>query len=149
MIRSQQSQLQHLQHQQQSHQSGTAIDDSAPSERSSSIPSVPPLAAGISPLAGSGSRTSTQHPPTSTSRRLSRPSSQTASPPSLRPMADFPHGPETFEWVAGSSDTQHRRSSRDESAFYQAEAAMLSRENQMLRQRIRDLGEFPFPLHLA
>lgn len=34
-----------------------------------------------------------------------------------------------------------RRSSRDESAFYQAEASMLSRENQMLRQRIRDLGE--------
>ena len=29
---------------------------------------------------------------------------------------------------------------RDESAFYQAETQMLTRENQMLRHRIRDLG---------
>lgn len=33
-----------------------------------------------------------------------------------------------------------RRGSRDESAFYQAETAMLTRENQMLRMRIRELG---------
>lgn len=32
---------------------------------------------------------------------------------------------------------------RDESAFYQAETQMLVRENQMLRLRIRELGEFP------
>lgn len=31
---------------------------------------------------------------------------------------------------------------RDESAFYQAETQMLTRENQMLRHRIRDLGEY-------
>lgn len=31
---------------------------------------------------------------------------------------------------------------RDESAFYQAESQMLIRENQMLRHRIRELGEF-------
>lgn len=31
---------------------------------------------------------------------------------------------------------------RDESAFYQAETQMLTRENQMLRHRIRDLGKF-------
>lgn len=31
---------------------------------------------------------------------------------------------------------------RDESAFYQAETQMLVRENQMLRLRIRELGEF-------
>jgi hypothetical protein len=31
---------------------------------------------------------------------------------------------------------------RDESAFYQAESQMLVRENQMLRHRIRELGEF-------
>ena len=30
---------------------------------------------------------------------------------------------------------------RDESAFYQAETQMLTRENQMLKQRIRELGE--------
>jgi hypothetical protein len=33
---------------------------------------------------------------------------------------------------------------RDESAFYQAETQMLMRENQMLRHRIRELGEFSF-----
>jgi hypothetical protein len=33
---------------------------------------------------------------------------------------------------------------RDESAFYQAESQMLTRENQMLRHRIRELGEFLF-----
>ena len=33
---------------------------------------------------------------------------------------------------------------RDESAFYQAESQMLIRENQMLRHRIRELGEFCF-----
>jgi hypothetical protein len=34
---------------------------------------------------------------------------------------------------------------RDESAFYQAETQMLTRENQMLRHRIRDLGAWkPF-----
>ena len=33
---------------------------------------------------------------------------------------------------------------RDESAFYQAETQMLVRENQMLRLRIRELGEFCF-----
>jgi hypothetical protein len=34
-------------------------------------------------------------------------------------------------------------SSIDESAFYQAEIQMLTRESQMLRHRIRELGEFP------
>jgi len=32
---------------------------------------------------------------------------------------------------------------RDENAFYQAETQMLTRENQMLRHRIRELGKFP------
>jgi len=36
------------------------------------------------------------------------------------------------QWVLGG---------RDESAFYQAETQMLVRENQMLRHRVRDLGE--------
>jgi hypothetical protein len=31
---------------------------------------------------------------------------------------------------------------RDESAFYQAETQNLTRENQMLKLRIRELGEF-------
>ena len=51
------------------------------------------------------------------------------------------HGSYSSEWsILTGSEVGARRSSRDESAFYQAEAAMLSRENQMLRLRIRDLG---------
>lgn len=38
---------------------------------------------------------------------------------------------------------------RDESAFYQAETQMLVRENQMLRLRIRELGEFLLFLFLS
>jgi len=32
---------------------------------------------------------------------------------------------------------------RDDSAFYQAETQTLQRENQMLKHRIRELGEYP------
>ncbi|KAF9893689.1 hypothetical protein FE257_009857 [Aspergillus nanangensis] len=137
MIRSQQSQLDHLQQQHQHPSQSAAVDDSAQSDRSSSIPFVNPSPA-VPPLTGSGSRASSQVTSSLSNRRPSRPSSQTPSP-SLRPLADFPRGPEALEWVAGASEHQPRRSSRDESAFYQAEAAMLSRENQILRQRIRDL----------
>ncbi|KAE8376420.1 hypothetical protein BDV26DRAFT_265522 [Aspergillus bertholletiae] len=126
MIRTQQTQLQQLQQQQQTSQ-GTAIDDS---DRST-IPLVPPIST-------SSSRPSTQFPSSLSSRRPSRPSSQAASP-SLRPLPDAPRGPEGPEWIAGTSESPARRSSRDESAFYQAEATMLARENQVLRQRIRDL----------
>lgn len=131
MIRTQQTQLQQLQQQQQGSQ-GTAIDDS---DRSA-FPTFPPVSAG-------GNRTSTQFPSSLSSRRPSRPSSQAASP-SLRPLSDAPRGPEGPEWIAGTSESPARRSSRDEGAFYQAEAAMLARENQILRQRIRDLGEWFF-----
>ncbi|EAW14110.1 uncharacterized protein ACLA_071430 [Aspergillus clavatus NRRL 1] len=140
MIRSQQTQLQQLQ-QQQHQQSGIAVveDSTPPSERS--FPVIPPLAA-----AASG-RTSTQFPSSLSSHRVSRPSSQAASP-SLRPLPsaslhgtsiDSSRGMEGLDWGAGTSETSSRRGSRDETAFYQAEASMLNRENQMLRQRIREL----------
>ncbi|GIJ88898.1 hypothetical protein Asppvi_007826 [Aspergillus pseudoviridinutans] len=139
MIRNQQAQLQQLQQQQQS---GAAVEDSTPpSERSVGVPIIPPL-----PAAGSG-RTSTQFPSSLSSHRASRPSSQTASP-SLRPLpsaslhgtsADSSRGPEGLDLATGTSETSSRRGSRDEVAFYQAEASMLNRENQMLRQRIREL----------
>lgn len=141
MIRSQQSQLQQLQQQQaQSHQqsssAGTAIvdDPTPPSENSASFPPIPPLP--------SGSRASTQLSSSLSSRRQSRPSSQAASP-SLQPYGTSgeSRGPEGLEWITGPSESPVRRGSRDESSFYQAEASMLNRENQMLRQRIRDLGE--------
>ncbi|KAL4938928.1 hypothetical protein BDV06DRAFT_45626 [Aspergillus oleicola] len=122
-IRSQQVRLQYLE---QQHPQQSAIDDATPgSERSTSFP---PTAA----LSTAGSRTSTQLPSTLSSRRPSQAS------PSLRP-ADFSRGPDAPEWVPTPGEGIGRRSSRDESSFYQAEATALSRENQMLRQRIRQL----------
>lgn len=43
--------------------------------------------------------------------------------------------------ISGDSGEQWVLGGRDESAFYQAETQMLIRENQMLRHRIRELGE--------
>lgn len=88
-------------------------------------------------------------------RRGSRTSSQAPSP-SLHPTGsaqpssaiDPAHASYSSEWsgLGGGNESgqsgqtgQGRRGSRDESAFYQAEAAMLARENQMLRMRIREL----------
>ncbi|KAJ5394601.1 uncharacterized protein N7487_012242 [Penicillium crustosum] len=69
-------------------------------------------------------------------RRNSRPSSQATSP-NLRPLDS--RGPEGVEPFPGLRDSLSRRGSRDESAFYQAEASSLARENVLLRQRIREL----------
>ncbi|KAJ5215679.1 uncharacterized protein N7498_002086 [Penicillium cinerascens] len=127
MIRSQQAQLQHLQqNQQQTPQSGTAvIDDTTPSsERSISFfPSMPPPAP------------SSNRP--SISSLSNRPPSLITSP-NMHPQdaSRWSDGTEAFPALRESSS---RRGSRDDSAFHQAEAAMLGRENQMLRQRIREL----------
>ncbi|KAJ5526341.1 hypothetical protein N7494_012991 [Penicillium frequentans] len=129
MIRSQQAQLQ--QFQQQSTQPGAStavVDELTPSERSSSfsLPIPPPVQAPSSRLSISSI----------SNRRSSRPPSQTTSP-NLQPQdasRGF-EGTEAFPALPSSS----RRGSRDENTYYQAEAAMLSRENQMLRQRIREL----------
>ncbi|RAK96244.1 uncharacterized protein BO80DRAFT_238389 [Aspergillus ibericus CBS 121593] len=130
MIRSQQAQLQHLQQQQQ-HSQAVVDDSGPPSERLTPFPPIPPLPT-------TSSRASTQLPSSLSSRRPSRPSSQAASP-NLRPLIDPSSGPEGPDWTAGIGESTFRRGSRDESAFYQAEAAMLTRENHMLRQRIREL----------
>ncbi|KAJ6086244.1 hypothetical protein N7486_010525 [Penicillium sp. IBT 16267x] len=126
MIRSQQAQLQQFQ-QQQSTQPGAStavVDELTPSERSSSfsLPIPPPVQVPSSRL--------------SISSVSNRPHSQTASP-SLQPLDALrgSEGTEAFPTLPSSS----RRGSRDENAYYQAEVAMLSRENQMLRQRIREL----------
>jgi hypothetical protein len=56
-------------------------------------------------------------------------------------MTDLSHTNHGLEWSAlAGGEIGPRRNSRDENAFIQAEAAMLSRENQMLRMRIRELG---------
>ena len=73
------------------------------------------------------------------SSRRSRTSSRTGSP-SLRPLSAgiHPHGE---EWLLAGGGN------RDESAFYQAETQMLTRENQMLRMRIRELGRSKIKEH--
>lgn len=136
MIRSQQTQLQQLQAQQQSHHhSSLAVDDSTPnSELSFSLPTTTPL-----PIP--------HQRPISHSRSISRPSrppSQAVSP-ALHPRRQNSYdGREEFPSLVSVSTSPHdshhlRRGSREESAFYQAETSNLTRENQMLRQRIREL----------
>src|SRR4051812_26557136 len=127
MIRSQQAQLQQYQQQnaqQPNAQSTAAIDDTPSSERSAFLPPT------HAPTGPAGNRLSISS--SFSNRRPSRPSSQAASP-NLRPL-DF--GVEAFPGFSPS-----RRGSRDESAFYQAEASSLGRENILLRQRIRELGK--------
>ncbi|OKL62552.1 hypothetical protein UA08_02949 [Talaromyces atroroseus] len=150
MIRQQQVQLQQLQQQQQNQpsNSGTAIvDDITPSsERSQSFPTVPPLPT-------PGSRSMQQVQSSFSTRRGSR-ASETMSPrlsavphsAQSSPAIDPVHSSVGSEWsiLGGGNEaaipsSSARRSSRDESVFYQAEAAMLTRENQMLQMRIREL----------
>ncbi|KAK2810626.1 hypothetical protein FQN50_002883 [Emmonsiellopsis sp. PD_5] len=135
MIRIQQAQLQQQQRQQQQQggaTSGTAIaDDSTPtSERSISFPTIPPL-----PMPGH--RSSAQF---NLSRRRS---SGHATSPHLPPMLSQQTESEpiifTPEWATLGGDGAGRRGSRDETSYYQAETATLTRENQMLRHRIREL----------
>ena len=133
------------QHQQQSSSTGTAIaDDSTPtSERSISFPTVPPLPA-VPPLPTTGHRTSAQLPSNLSTRRGSNQATfsgiQLTGAHQAVPM-EHSTSNSSAEWsILGSGEPSGRRSSRDESAFYQAETAMLARENQMLRQRIRELG---------
>ncbi|CAG8010935.1 unnamed protein product [Penicillium salamii] len=131
MIRSQQAQLhQYQQNQpQQNPQSSAAIDDTTPSsERSAFFPPGPP------PPAGNRLSISSSF----SNRRPSRSESQATSP-NLRPLDS--RGPEGVEPFPGLRDNLSRRGSRDESAFYQAEASSLGRENLLLRQRIRELGK--------
>ncbi len=141
MIRTQQDQLQQIQQSTGAlpTTSTAAVDDSTPtSERSFSFSNVPtPLPTSVmnpgprSP-APRGSFDLSRH-----NSRRSRPSSRTTSP-ALLPLSAGLHG-ESNEWLLSGSGGQ---GSRDESAFYQAETQMLTRENQMLRMRIRELGRF-------
>ena len=141
MIRQQQAQLQQMQQMQQSagftpSTSTAAVDDSTPtSERSFSFPPVPPTL----PVSVINPRPRSPVPRASLdlsrqSSRRSRASSRTGSP-SIRPesVGFQAHGD---EWLLSGPS----QSIRDESAFFQAETQTLTRENQMLRLRIRELG---------
>lgn len=144
MIRHQQAQLQAIQQQALYTPLGssTAPDDNTPpSERSTNYPY--PYAAPPNPPSASTSIFGNPRPssPFRSSMDLSRQSSRrsrtpsrTASP-SLRPVSAGLQGPGE-DW--GFTGRSH--STFDDSTFYQAETQMLTRENQMLKQRIRELG---------
>ena len=136
MIRHQQAQLQQMQQNVGATPSASTgvVDDSTPtSERSFSFPNVPPTL----PMSVTNPRprSPATRPSFELSRRSSRRSrtpSRTGSP-SIRPLsAGLPA--QGDEWLLAGGG------SRDESAFYQAETQSLTRENQMLRLRIRELG---------
>lgn len=123
--------------------SSTALlDDSIPtSERSSSLShglSFPP----------------TQQALPRQNRRNSRPrTGSSGTSPSLHPLPihsyhDIGHSSHgSGDWPPSPVEIARRNSSRDESAYYQAETATLTRENQMLRLRIRELERQVNELH--
>jgi hypothetical protein len=137
MIRQQQQQILTLQtHNTHSSSSAVAIDDSTPtSERSMSYNQGAPAAQPNTSSTGSAvPRSRSPYVSHSLSRHSSYRSSRDASP-SLRPISGYGGlHIDAPELLLGPS------ASRDESAFYQAETQTLTRENQMLKMRIRELG---------
>lgn len=135
MIRQQQLELQRLQA--SNPQAAQAESSSAVSERSghgtpiprgsqASIPGATPVGSYPRSPSFAYHRGSTDMA-SGDLRRRSRTPSRGASP-RLRSTSI---SAESGDWALGG---------RDESAFYQAETQMLTRENQMLRHRIRELG---------
>ncbi|KAK0118283.1 hypothetical protein ONS95_012580 [Cadophora gregata] len=143
MIRTQQQELQQLQLARgadPSHSTPPVIDESTPtSERSMSFSNQNPrhstMSTPRSPSAALHPRSSFDLARADLQHRRSRTPSRTASP-RLRSTSISGEGGET--WNLGG---------RDESAFYQAETQMMIRENQMLRQRIRELERQVSELH--
>jgi hypothetical protein len=141
MIRQQQSQIDTLTSGQQQ-PSNSAVDDSTPtSERSMSLPrsqsqsahahqpAISPLPSAAQPRSRSPFNISRQ----SSFADRSRGGSHTGSP-ALRPFPGTSSAHDTHEMLPSPA------TGRDESAFYQAETQNLTRENQMLKLRIRELG---------
>jgi hypothetical protein len=135
MIRTQQQQLQQLQAATGHTETPPAIDESTPtSERSMSFsnPNLPHIQPTIStprsPSAVLHPRSSFDLARADIHRRSRTPSRQAS--PRLRSTS-----------ITGESGEPWNLAGRDESAFYQAETQMMIRENQMLRQRIRELGK--------
>lgn len=134
MIRVQQQQLQQLQATGSGVASSSVIDESTPTSEQSiplSSPSIPhaQMSSTMTPRSPTHN-----HPRASMEiaradiQRRSRTSSRTDSP-NLRSTS-----------ISGEAGDPWTLGGRDESAFYQAETQMMVRENQMLRQRIRELG---------
>lgn len=110
------------------------MDDSTPtSERSFYIPNTLPFPPAPQALPRGN-------------RRNSRPrTGSSGTSPALQPIPIHTHHEASHssygsvEWPPSPVEIARRNSSRDESAYYQAETATLTRENQMLRLRIREL----------
>lgn len=136
MIRQQQLELQRLQASNPNN-SHSAEDSSAISDRptpSSSQGPIPTPPIGSYPRSPVFHHRSSVDMPRADLHRRSRTPSRGASP-RLRTTSI---GAESGDWALGG---------RDESAFYQAEAQMLTRENQMLKHRIHDLRtSIPIPI---
>ncbi|MCJ1481974.1 hypothetical protein MMC06_002135 [Schaereria dolodes] len=135
MIRQQQAQLQQMQQNNSlTHATNAAaVDDSTPtSERSFSFPIVPPTL----PVSVTNPRPRSPIPRSSfdLSRQSSRRSRTSSRSPALRPLSAGLQQ-QNEEWLLSAGS----HGSRDESAYYQAETQALTRENQMLRMRIREL----------
>ncbi|KAG4435666.1 hypothetical protein IFR05_008861 [Cadophora sp. M221] len=144
MIRTQQQELQQLQlargTSDQNHGTAPVIDESTPtSERSMSFSNQnarhSAMSTPRSPSAALHPRSSFDLARADLQHRRSRTPSRTASP-RMRSTSISGEGGETWN-LAG----------RDESAFYQAETQIIVRENQMLRQRIRELERQVSELH--
>lgn len=114
---------------------GALIDDLTPaSEQSLSFPSIhPAVPAG-----------------TAAPRRISRNPSSANRSPALRPLPGHESSiSSSIDWPPSPIENTRRNSIRDESAYYQAETSALTRENQMLRLRIRELEKQVNDLHAA
>lgn len=126
----------------QQNTSSSAVDDSTPtSERSMSIPRpVPASQPTVAPLAGGIAQQSRSRSPFGAMSRQSsladrsRGSSHHGSP-AILPLSSGIGSHDSNEWLPAAA------TGRDESAFYQAETQNLTRENQMLKLRIRELGK--------
>ncbi|KAI4233410.1 MAG: hypothetical protein L6R40_007074 [Gallowayella cf. fulva] len=137
MIRQQQLQLQQMQqHANYTPTTSTAAaDNSTPmSERSFSFPNVPATA----PMSISNPRA--RSPARRGSYELSRRSSRQSRTPSRTGSPSFRPSSAGLQvqgedWMLSAGG----QGSRDDAAYFQAETQMLTRENQMLKMRIRDL----------
>lgn len=133
MIRVQQQQLQQLQAA-GSALTSSVIDESTPTSDQSITFSSPSLPHAPLPSTATPRSPSLNYPRASMDlaradiQRRSRTPSRTDSP-NLRSTS-----------ISGETGDVWNLGGRDESAFYQAETQMMVRENQMLRQRIRELG---------
>lgn len=154
MIRIQQDQIAQIQRSQSAAQEASPTSTEQP--RFPTPPTAVPTAAATnvsaeqssprsSPLAGTHHPHSHFNRPHSLSRQSSARFSNAgtnsrSNSPALRPTSGN-LGPLTEDFLLGGT--------RDESAFYQAETQMLTRENQMLKLRIRELGQSIMPSRLS